>query len=131
VTHRFALLTVVMALLAVACDNGPASPTTAPPGPTTTTTIVNDTCGSLAQDTADYLESVIEVLDQVTLAEARDREAWPEGMVALEQQGKDLDARAAAMRCDPGQVQTAAFLAANLDPDSDLAHYLLALLGRE
>jgi hypothetical protein len=35
------------------------------------------------------------------------------------------------MRCDPGEIQTAAFLAANLDPDSDLAHYLLTLLGRE
>ncbi|OFW64657.1 MAG: hypothetical protein A2135_04050 [Actinobacteria bacterium RBG_16_67_15] len=122
---------IVMLMVLAACDSGTVSPTTSPPGvPTTTTTIVGDTCGRLAEDTAVYLETLVEVLDEVTLDETRDRDAWPEALVAMEQQGHDLDARAAEMRCDPGQVQTAAFLAADLDPDSDLARYLLDLMGR-
>ena len=79
---------------------------------------------------ADYLESLMEVLDQTTLDEIRDRDSWPEALVALKQQGSDLDARSAAMRCDPAAVQAAAFDAARLDPESDLALYLLDLLGR-
>ena len=116
-------------LVIAACDSGTVSPTTSQPGETTTT-IDNDTCARLARDTATYLETLIEVLDQVTLEETRDREAWPEALQAMEQQGKDLDSRAAEMRCDRGEVQTAAFLAADLDPDSDLARYLLGLMGR-
>lgn len=132
VTRRFAWLALLVALIATACDSGTTTPTTSPPGvPTTTTTIENDTCGRLAEDTARYLESVVEVLDDATLAETRDPALWPEGLVALEQQGKDLDARSEKMRCDRGEVQTAAFLAADLDADSELAHYLLQLLGRE
>ncbi|MEK7252314.1 MAG: hypothetical protein AAB198_03550, partial [Actinomycetota bacterium] len=113
------LAIAVLFLLLASCDSGTSTPTTADPNiPSTTTTIENDTCGRLAVDAARYLESVIEVLDQSTLAETRDRELWQEGLVALEQQGVDLDARATAMRCDPGQVQAAAFFAADLDPDS-------------
>lgn len=118
-----------LVLVVAACDSGAVSPTTAPPG-VTSTTIENDTCTRLARDTAEYLETLVEVLDQVTLEETRDREAWPEALQAMEQQGKDLDSRADEMRCDPGEVQTAAFLAADLDPDSDLARYLLTLMGR-
>jgi len=132
VTHRLVLLAVLVASIAAGCDSGTATPTTSPPGvSTTTTTIENDTCGRLAEATARYLELVVEVLDDATLAETRDPALWPEGLVALEQQGKDLDARSEKMRCDRGEVQTAAFLAADLDPDSELAHYLLQLLGRE
>ncbi len=123
-------IVALLVLLLAACDSGTVTPTTADPSlPSTTTTIENDTCGDLAVDTARYLESVIEVLDQSTLAETRDRALWPEGLVALEQQGVALDARSAAMRCDRGQVQSAAFFAADLDPDSDLARYLMSLLG--
>jgi hypothetical protein len=122
---------IALLVAAAACDSGSVSPTTSPPGvPTTTTTIPNDTCGRLAADTATYLETLIEVLDEVTLDEVRDPASWPEALIAMEQQGHDLDARAAEMRCDSGEVQTAAFLAADLDPDSDLARYLLALMGR-
>lgn len=124
------LTVAVLALLLASCDSATSTPTTADPSlPSTTTTIENDTCGRLAVDTARYLESVVEVLDDTTLAETRDRELWPEGLVALEQQGEALDARSDAMRCDRGQVQSAAFFAADLDPDSDLARYLLSLLG--
>lgn len=131
-THRFAILLALLALSAASCDSGSSTPTTSPPGvPTTTTTILNDTCGRLAVDTARYLELVVEVLDTATLAETRDPALWPEGLSALEQQGKDLDTRSEKMRCDRGEVQTAAFLAADLDPDSELAHYLLQLLGQE
>lgn len=125
----FTPLVLICVLVFAACDSGTVSPTTAPPG-VTTTTIENDTCTRLAADTATYLETLVEVLDQVTLDETRHREAWPEALQAMEQQGKDLDARAEEMRCDPGEVQTAAFFAADLDPDSDLARYLLALMGR-
>lgn len=129
VSRRLPILAVAVILVVTACDSGPATPTTAAPG-TPSTTIENDTCSRLAVDTARYLESLIEVLDDVTLEETREREQWPEGLVALQQQGEDLDTRATAMRCDRGEVQTAAFLAADLDPDSDLARYLLTLMGR-
>lgn len=122
---------LLLAVVLAACDSAPAIPTTVPPDiPTTTTTIVNDTCNRLAQDTADYLETVFVVLDQTTLDEARDRAAWPEAMFALEQQGKDLDARSEAMRCDRALIQEAAFLLADIDPDSGLGRYLLELMGR-
>ncbi len=127
IRSRLALATVV-AIAVAACDSGTVSPTTSLPG--TSTTIENDTCGRLAADTARYLETLIEVLDQVTLDETRDREQWPEALLAMEEQGRDLDARLEEMRCDPGEVQTAAFLGADLDPDSDLARYLLTLMGR-
>jgi hypothetical protein len=129
--ERSSLIPILLVSLVVlvACDSGTVSPTTTPPG-VTSTTIENDTCTRLARDTATYLQTLIEVLDQVTVDEIRDREAWPEALQAMEQQGKDLDSRAAEMRCDPGEVQTAAFLAADLDPDSDLARYLLTLMGR-
>ncbi|WKZ82474.1 MAG: hypothetical protein QY307_10385 [Acidimicrobiia bacterium] len=130
--HRaVSLAAVVLALAACSTPSAPI-PTTAPPGtPSTVTTIEDDTCGLLATDTARYLESVMAVLDQTTLDEARDRESWPEGMVALEQMGKDLDLRSQAMRCDRARVQTQAFEEARLDPQSELAQYLLHLLGQE
>lgn len=128
--YRLALVVALSAITA-SCDSGPATPTTAPPGvPTTTTTIPADTCGLLAADTAEYLEILIAVLDEATLAEVRDRAAWPEALAALELQGHDLDARAEAMRCDPAEIQTMAFRTAELDPDSELARYLLTLLGQ-
>ena len=122
---------LVLAVLLTACDSSPAIPTTAPPDrPSTTTTIDNDTCGRVAQDTARYLETVILVLDRVTLDEVRDRDAWPEALIALQQQGEDLDTRADALRCDPADLQATAFQLARLDAESDLARYLLELLGR-
>ncbi|HEX5630401.1 MAG TPA: hypothetical protein VFY15_01950 [Acidimicrobiia bacterium] len=127
IRSRLVLATLVV-LAVAACDSGTVSPTTSVPG--TSTTIDNDTCSRLAADTARYLETLISVLDQVTLAETRDREQWPEALLAMEEQGRDLDARAEELRCDPGEVQTAAFLAADLDPNSDLSRYLLTLMGR-
>lgn len=128
--HRIIPVVFVATLLA-ACNSSPAIPTTAPPdAPSTTTTIDNDTCGRVAQDSARYLETLIVVLDRVTLAETRDRDAWPEALIALEQQGEDLDARTDALRCDPADIQATAFHLARLEPRSDLGRYLLELLGR-
>lgn len=125
---RRTLLVASLTFALAACDSGTVSPTTSLPG--TSTTIENDTCVRLAGDMARYLETLIEVLDGVTLAEIRDRAEWPEALLAMEEQGRVLDDRAEEMRCDVGEIQTAAFLAADLDPDSDLARYLLTLMGR-
>jgi hypothetical protein len=119
------LLVVVLA----ACDSAAPTPTTAPPGPTTTTTIVNDTCAHLAQDAADYLEVVAQVLDDTPTEVFADTSQWPEALVALEQQGHDLDVRANAMRCDRGEVQRAAFGLAHIDPKSPLGRHLAEVLG--
>jgi len=121
---------LVLVVLLAACDSGTAIPTTAA-GPTTTTTIENDTCERLAADTADYLEVVIEVLDLTRATELADPERWTEALVAIQQQGAQLDARAEIMECDLVELQAAAFRRARLDPDSPLSHYLLRLWGLE
>jgi hypothetical protein len=117
------------ALLA-ACDPSPSTLTTIPPGtPTTTTSIVDDTCDQLATDTARYLELVLRVLDETSLEEFRDRDRWPEALFALQLQGADLDLRSDALGCDPAAVQEQAFQRARLGHDGRLAGYLLELLG--
>ncbi|OFW66319.1 MAG: hypothetical protein A2Z12_09745 [Actinobacteria bacterium RBG_16_68_21] len=116
-------------LLLGACNSAAPTPTTAPPGPTTTTTIVGDTCERLAQDAADYLEVVVQVLNETPTDVFTDRSQWPEALVALTQQGTDLDARSDAMRCDPADMQAAVFALADIDPKSPLARYLAELLG--
>lgn len=118
-----------LVLTLVACDSPPPTPTTAPPGPTTTTTLENDTCARLAADMADWFEILIEVLDETSAQDLADPERWPEPIVALQQEGDSLDARGAALECDPGGLQADAFRRASLDPDSELARYLMGLLG--
>ena len=122
-----AVVLIVFAL--AACDSGTVAPTTAPPGPTTTTTIVNDTCDRLAEDMAVWLEVLIEVLDETPAQVVANPEVWPEPLVALQQQGEPLDARGAALDCDPGALQAEAFRRADLDPDSATSRYLMGLLG--
>ena len=122
---------IVLALALVACDSPTPTPTTAPPGPTTTTTIQNDTCQRLAADMADWLEVFIEVLDQTSARDLADQERWPEPVVAMFQEGDSLDARGAALECDPGALQADAFRRASLDPDRELARYLMGVLGLE
>ena len=104
---RFASSALVVLRLRVRL--GPATPTTSPPDsprqqPRSRTT----PCGRLAVDTARYLEWSIRGARSrppSTRLGRRGRRATS----ALEQQGKDLDARFEAMRCDRGEVQTAAF----------------------
>lgn len=121
---------ILIVLMLVACDSPtPTPPTTAPPGPTTTTTLENDTCARLAADMADWFEILIEVLDEASAQDIADPERWPEPIVALFQEGDSLDARGAALECDPGALQADAFRRASLDPDSELARYLMGLLG--
>lgn len=134
--RRYPRLTVKRAVIltflifVAACDSGTVpTPTTAPPGPTTTTTIVNDSCERLAGDMAGWLEVLIEVLDDTPAQVVADPEEWPEALVALQQQGGPLDARGVALECDPGALQAEAFQLADLDPDSATSRYLMRLLG--
>lgn len=124
-------LVPVLALWLTACTSAAPTLTTAPPGPTTTTTIVNDTCEQLARDAADYLEVVVRVLDETSAEVLADPARWPEALVALQQQGSVLDRRAEAMRCDRADMQAAVFALADIDPRSPLARYLAELLGLE
>lgn len=123
---------VLLGLLWIAaCDSAQPLPTTSPPDqPSTTTTIVSDTCEELAKDTADYLDLVLRVLDDTTVDELRDPGQWSEALIAVQQQGHDLDLRAEAMRCDRGLLQERAFYLADLDPEGPLGAFLLDLLGR-
>jgi hypothetical protein len=118
-----------LAVVLAACSSAAPAPTTAPPGPTTTTTIFRDTCDRLASDAADYLEVVVQVLDETPTDVFTDPARWPEALVALQQQGADLDTRAQAMECDPAAIQAAAFAAAKIDPKSALGVHLADLLG--
>ena len=111
-----------------ACHSAAPTPTTAP-GSTTSTTIVNDTCSLLARDAATYLEVVIQVLNDTPTDVFTDRSQWPEALIALQQQGDDIDSRAVAMRCDRAEMQAAVFALADVDPQSSLARYLAELLG--
>jgi hypothetical protein len=120
----------LVGLLAAACTPSTPTLTTAPPG-APTTTIARDSCDRLVEDAVRYLELVVEVLDDTALGDFRDRDEWPEALLALQQQGQDLDTRAQAMGCDPAAVQARVFSDARLRPDSGLARYLLELLGLE
>jgi hypothetical protein len=126
---RWLALGLICAVV-VACDTSSPTLTTAPPG-APTTTIVDDTCDRLATDVARYLELVVDVLDDTPLETFRDPDSWPEALFALQQQGEALDLRAAAMGCDPAEVQARAFARSGARPDSGLASYLLGLLGIE
>ena len=71
---------------------------------------------------------MVQVLDQTSLVELQERESWPEALVALQQQGQDLDTRAQAMRCDPATVQEGAFAVARLDAEWGTDYFHLAYL---
>lgn len=125
------LAPALVCILLTACEPASSPLTTVPAGtPTTTTSIVDDTCDRLATDTARYLELVVRVLDETPLEEFRDRDRWPEALFALQLQGADLDLRADALGCDPAAVQEQAFRRASLGHDGRLAGYLLELLGQ-
>lgn len=116
--------------LVVACEPSQPTLTTAPPGvPTTTTTIVRDNCDRLAADAAAHLDTVVRVLDTTPLESFRDPGEWPEAIVALKQQGEDLDRRMDALGCDPAEVQARAFSRVRVRPDSGLSRLLIELLG--
>jgi hypothetical protein len=120
----------LVGVLAAGCTPSTPTLTTAQPG-APTTTIPRDSCDRLVDDAIRYFELVVEVLDDTALADFRDRGAWPEALVAIQQQGEDLDTRAEAMGCDAATVQSRVFAGARPRPDSGLARYLLALLGLE
>ena len=120
---------IVPLLLVAACDSSPAVETAPPPETSsTTTTIDDDDCEKVAEATVDFLEDLIDELDETRLRELLDRGAWPEDLADLERQGRDLDLRSEALRCDPAVIQQHAFREADLDPDGPLSEYLLELL---
>ena len=123
------LLALALVLSVAACDSSSSDPT----GPTTslsttTTTIENDTCERVAADTVDYLERLLDILDETRLRELTDVESWPPELRDLQRSGKDLDLRVAALRCDPVAIQQHAFAEADLTPHGPLSEELLELL---
>lgn len=123
-----ALLTGVVAMSA--CDS--STPKTASTVPTTfvitTTTLTEDSCEDVVRDAADFLEDLIEELDQTSLDTFTDPDAWPRELQELRQKGIALDERVSVLRCDPAAVQGAAFEAADVDPDGPLSQRLVELL---
>lgn len=95
---------------------------------TTTTTIENDTCDRVGEDTVRYLAGLLDVLDSTALRDFTDRSAWPEELVDLERQGRDLDLRADALRCDQAAIQQRAFSDVDLNRQGPLARELVELL---
>lgn len=121
-----------LVLLVTACESS-AEPSTSVPGTTTststtTTTIPNDTCERVAEDTVDFLEDLIDELDDTSLAVLSDPATWPDDLRALDRAGMDLDLRVAALRCDPTEIQGAALAEADIAPDGPLSSLLLELL---
>ena len=107
---RLALLALVA--LVAAC-NGDGGATTTATGPSTTSTPIVTTpttdpgedCRRLAADAYEYLASVVEELQGLTVDQLEDRAQWPEALVQFEAQGEELDRRAAEFDCDPGAIQ--------------------------
>lgn len=122
-------LVLVLVLVVAGCtssSNEPTGPTSSTS--TTTTTIDNDTCDRVAKDTAEYLDDLIDTLDETRLRVLTDVDAWPQDLRDLQRAGKDLDLRVNALRCDPVQIQQFAFAQADLDPNGPLSEELLRVL---
>lgn len=121
---------LLLALALLACDSSPAVDTgaTTTTHDTTTTTIDNDTCQRVAEDTTEYLERLIDTLDDTRLRVLLDTGEWPQNLRELQRQGKDLDLRVAALRCDPAAIQEYAFTLADMAPGGPLSEQLLDLL---
>lgn len=122
------VLVVVLALLLAACDSGDAEPGPTTSAPTTTTTIDDDTCDRVGEDTVEYLEDLIDTLDETRLAELVDIESWGQDLRDLQRAGQDLDLRVTALRCDPVAIQQRAFREADMTPRGPLSGRLLTLL---
>jgi len=119
-------------ILVAACDSSSTPSTTAigttTSTSTTTTTIPNDTCERVAEDTVDFLEDLIDELDETSLVALSDPANWPDDLRRLDRAGMDLDLRVAALRCDPAEIQGAALAEADIAPDGPLSALLLELL---
>lgn len=126
---------IVIAVAAVSCtsnggtDTSPIVSSSTTSMPTTTTTIDDDTCEDVADDSADFLEDLVEALDEAGFREVVDQDVWSEDLRSVQQAGRDLDLRATALRCDPAAIQAAALEEADLDPEGRIATLLVELLG--
>ena len=89
---------------------------------------MDDTCDRVGADTVSFLNTLIRVLDDTRLAEFKDRGAWPEDLIDLEQASRDLDIRVAALGCDPAEIQQRALDEADLVPGSPLSEGLIDVL---
>lgn len=127
----------VLVILLAACDGGGSTTTSA--GPTTTsvpivttpTTDPGDDCRRLADDAYEYLATVVEELQGLSVEQLSDRAQWPDALLQLESQGEELDRRAAEFGCDPGAVQQEVLVRASALQTSGLGRLLLdLLLGR-
>lgn len=121
-------LALVLAVALVACDGGETDPGPTTSSSTTTTTIDNDTCDRVGGDTVAYLEALIDTLDETSLEELIEPDAWGEDLRDLHRLGKDLDLRVTALRCDPVAIQQRAFRDADMTPGGPLSGRLLELL---
>jgi hypothetical protein len=131
------LMPLALVLVLAACDGG--GTTTTGGGPTTSSTIIVTTpttdpgadCRRLAEDAYEYLASVVEELQGVTVEQLEDRAQWPEALVEFEAQGEELDRRADEFGCDPGTVQQEVLVRASALESTGLGRLLLdLLLGR-
>jgi hypothetical protein len=131
------LMPLALVLLLAACDGGAVtttswgSTTSSAPIVTTPTTDPGEDCRRLAEDAYEYLASVVEELQGVTVEQLEDREQWPEALVDFEAQGEELDRRADEFGCDPGAVQQEVLVRASALQSTGLGRLLLdLLLGR-
>lgn len=128
---------LVLVLLLAACDGGGSTTsssgatTSSAPIVTTPTTDPGDDCRRLADDAYEYLATVIEELQGVSVEQLGDRAQWPDALFELEAQGEELDRRAAEFGCDRGAVQQEVLVRASALQTSGLGRLLLdLLLGR-
>ena len=134
-------LALAAALVATACDPGPAAATTASSAPvvsataaaTTTTTRFDLTlaCARLGTEAVDWLEDLLDALDRVERPLGADPASWPEPVAALVDRSRRLDERAVELGCDPGTIQEGIlFEAGEMVPDGRAGAFLLAVLER-
>jgi hypothetical protein len=94
----------------------------------TTTTLPEDSCENVTEETAELFEDLVGELNGMTTAEFLDRRRWPERLFYLENAGEQLDARIGVLGCDPGSVQAAALDRVDVTPESFPAREMVRLL---
>jgi len=121
-------LALVLAVLAVgACTSDePAGPTSSTSS--STTTIVDDTCDRVAEDTVAFVEALLAELDTTRLIEFRERADWPDELVRLERLGADLDIRVDALGCDADGIRLAVLERADLSSAGPLSEGIVEFL---
>jgi hypothetical protein len=129
------ILPLALFLLVAGCHGGasnpPATSTSFAPITTTPTTDPGEACRQLTDDTYDLLAGVAAELAEITPQQLEDPDQWPQAMLDLEAQGRDLDRRAADLGCDPGAVQQDVLVRASALEATGLGRLLLdLLLGR-